>query len=244
MFFGCSVACFYVWLSGMMISATRSIIMFCMLFIGTLFDKITNPIRNLVFALCVFCLFFPQDISSISFQMSFLATFVIISCYSNYDTFNKQHWFYNLFRYIVTCVSSSFITSVAISPLEAYYFNRIPVMAPLGNLLILPIVEFIILPFSFLLLFFDHSFMYDLIQYCVNIVYVIANIISNVSFSYILVPQIHGYFAIYLTLIVIIMMFLHKKHRLYLLSLAILSVFCYWYFYKYPNKIETPDGKI
>lgn len=235
---------FYVSLAGFSISAKRSFYMVSVAYLCFVFNRNANSKSFLYFALIIFCIFAPQDVMSISFQLSFLATFTVISIYSKHDIFKDANYISRVFRYITSAFTSSLIVSFMISPVEMYYFNRVPILSPLGNLLIVPVVEFFILPASFIASIFSVKPLFYLIDMATNFIYSVGFVISDLKFSYFNIPQVNSWFAFVLLSLFFGIFFI--KNKIIRLSLSVLTtIFIAVYFYSYdkPDCIATGDLK-
>jgi len=136
--FGALILSFYVLMIGAFASATRALIMSLMFMYGL---KIGRPAKiwNLIlFAAVVLVIFNPFALMfDIGFQLSF---FAIIGLMIFQPIFSQWLTFVPEKLQIRAMISMTLSAQVFTLPLIAYYFGRISLIAPLSNLLVLPVL--------------------------------------------------------------------------------------------------------
>jgi len=165
---GAAILCFplmvaYLGLSGWQIPAVRSFIMVNLFLAGLLLGRKGFWLNSLSFAAFVIVLWSPDALFGLSFQLSFLAVLFIgfsvgymedkesAEAGKSGSTEDK-----NFFSRIITSTLHIFRTSMLISLaasfgtalLVAYYFHYFSVISPLSNLIVTPLIGFILLPLS------------------------------------------------------------------------------------------------
>lgn len=155
----------YLGLSGWGIPAVRSFIMVSLFLAGLLIGRKGFWLNSLLFAAFVIVLWSPDAIFSLSFQLSFLAVLFIgfsvgymedkesAEAGKSGSTEDK-----NFFSRIITSTLQIFRTSILISLaaslgtalLVAYYFHYFSLISPLSNLIVTPLIGFILLPLALL----------------------------------------------------------------------------------------------
>lgn len=136
------IIAFYAMLAGFVPPALRAAVMGCLVFFGMALEREVDSKRilNLV-ALC-FLIYNPLLVFHISFQLSFVATTGIIYLMPKLTRyFNSLGFSYGIASNFALTVSAQLLTI----PIIAYYFHRFSVSSLLANLLIVPMVEFIII---------------------------------------------------------------------------------------------------
>lgn len=127
---------------GFRISAVRAAIMLIITFAGNLFGKRADGVNSLGFSATLLIMINPFCAVNISFLMSFCATLGILLMYS--PIMNKLEKS-NGKRRIMIKISAPFIqsvcASVAILPLSVIFFGSVSVIAPLCNMILLPIIS-------------------------------------------------------------------------------------------------------
>lgn len=139
-----------IWLYGYLIgyppSVLRSLIMFTTLFYSQMHNKYYDNINILSFAAFILLLYNPLWLFSVGFQLSFLATFFIITL-SN----KMREWFYPRYGKIYNLLYGIFAVQIGIAPIIAYYFNSISPISILANFILIPLMSLVVI-LGFLLL--------------------------------------------------------------------------------------------
>lgn len=161
----------YLMISGMPYSAIRAFIMFTFFMFGVIMDRPALSIKSLSFAAIVILTFSPDAMLGPSFQMSFAAVLALISVYeliskravAKYEeneekgVYNKQEWHHHLrrkvYHHITGITLTSLIAGLATAPYSIFHFNQFVNYGILGNLLVMPITAFIVMPFIVLSMF-------------------------------------------------------------------------------------------
>jgi competence protein ComEC len=140
----------YLGLSGASIPAVRSFIMIALFLAGLLIDRKGFWLNSLLFAAFAIVIWEPGYIFSLSFQLSFLAVLCIgFSLRKDNDgkdggkTEKKK-----LFGFAGNSLLITLSASIGTAPLVAYYFHYFSVISPLSNLLIGPLIGFVLIPLS------------------------------------------------------------------------------------------------
>jgi competence protein ComEC len=136
----------YAMVVGYQPPVSRAIIMTVLVLLGLVAKQDVQVINNLGIAAFIALLFNPMDIFNASFQLSFITILSIVLIYPilvSWYPFPKKLLPVQLILY------SSIAAFIGIAPLSAYYFNVLPLISPITNLIAGPIVS-IILPAGFL----------------------------------------------------------------------------------------------
>ncbi len=131
---------FIIWYYGFLIgyppSLIRANIMMTILFLAKISDEPNNLLNSLFLAMVLSLIINPFWILNVGFQLSYIATFSII-----YLTPKIQAGFYPYENKIIYALSGILGVQIGLLPIQAYYFNEIPVLTILTNLLIAPILS-------------------------------------------------------------------------------------------------------
>lgn len=142
----------YALVAGMPVSLVRAALMLSILTILSLMQYRTDPLHPLAMSAVIILLIAPADLLSISFQLSFVAVFFILTLWRPlYNTFPRMPW-------LVRLLTVSCIASFGTMPLVAFYFHRVALFGPFLSLILIPLTSVIIyltmaamlLPFSLL----------------------------------------------------------------------------------------------
>ncbi len=156
-------AVFYLFISGASIATQRAFIMILIMFVAIMLDRPAITLRNIAIAAILILVVKPVSLLSISFQMSFAATTLLVAFYQWYRTveifrFNPSsspliRSLYKLLYYLAGIAVTTLIAGLATSPFAAYYFQRVAVFSLLANVLALPLIGFIVMPAGLIALF-------------------------------------------------------------------------------------------
>jgi len=192
----------YLGLSGWSIPAVRSFIMISLFLIGLLIGRKGFWLNSLLFSAFVIVLWSPEALFSLSFQLSFLAVLFIgfsigymedkesAETGKSVSTEDK-----NFLPRFITSMLHIFRTSLLISlaasfgtaPLVAYYFHYFSVISPISNLLITPLIGFVLLPLSlissFIFLLTGHYVFIPLVRAIADLTVYLVMSISRFPFA-------------------------------------------------------------
>jgi competence protein ComEC len=150
----------YLGISDMSIPSIRSFIMITLFLFGLLIHRKGFWLNTLLFAAVVIILMQPDSILDLSFQLSFIAVLCIglvaeqksRSAEEQKNDNLKRNYFHNvisgLLRYCSTALKISLAATIGTAPLVAYHFHYFSLISPVTNLIITPVIGFIILPLS------------------------------------------------------------------------------------------------
>jgi competence protein ComEC len=174
---------FYGFLIGFPLSVMRALVMFTLLFGSEVLYRKYNSLNSIGLAALILTVYNPFWIFDAGFLLSFSASLSFI-IYSNYIK-TKETIFKTLYMYL--------FLQIFTLPVIVYYFNFVPVLGIVYNLLLLPIFT-VIMIYGFLLLLFN-SFVhiiliipfkiYDYILYSLRY---IINISDKFAFNGFIMP--------------------------------------------------------
>ncbi|MFK7004443.1 hypothetical protein BWK63_07535 [Flavobacterium covae] len=135
-------------IAGLVAPVLRSTVMFSMIAIGASFKKQVNIYNTLAASVLLILIVQPSFLFDIGFQLSYLAVLSIVSMQPIvlrlWNPKNKiVLFFWKLF--VV-----SFVAQIGTLPLSLYYFHQIPGLFFIANLLVIPFLEYIIMPLGVL----------------------------------------------------------------------------------------------
>ena len=135
----------YTAVAGFSTSAVRAFIMISLYLLSIVIGKEEYRVNTLSAAALIILLWHPWSLFEISFQLSFAAVCGILIAHKFYpfrfNTFKDK--FYSLLK---TTVAASLVTF----PLVANSFGILPLVSMPANLILIPLIEFIIVPISLL----------------------------------------------------------------------------------------------
>ena len=136
----------YLGLSGASIPAVRSFLMIGLFLAGLLIGRKGFWLNSLLFAAFVIAVWEPEAIFSLSFQLSFLAVFCIgLAIDKEKEEDNKSK---KLLRSVKNALLMTLAAAAGTAPLVAYHFHYVSLISPISNLLVAPLIGFILIPLS------------------------------------------------------------------------------------------------
>jgi competence protein ComEC len=254
----------YLGLSGASIPAVRSFIMIALFLLGLLIDRKGFWLNSVFFAAFAIAIWEPLHIFSLSFQLSFLAVLCIGFSLRKGDDGKDEGEKEKKKKLSGFARKSLLITlaaSIGTAPLVAYYFHYFSVISPLSNLLIGPLIGFVLIPLSvfssLLFLVTGHFLTTPLVSAVSEASLALIRWFSKIPFADLKIPAFPP-FIILLFYTGFIFYFLFNKKR-YLLFVPFIPVAIYILFTAFEKKelsvtfldvgqgdssvIELPDGR-
>ena len=179
----------YGYLIGFPPSILRANIMLSLLIYSQLIHKPYDSINILSFAIFLLLLINPYYLFNIGFQLSFLASLVILVLSPRIE-----HIFYPYKNYITRSLSAILGVQIGIFPIQVYYFNRISIMGILANMIIIPILS-ISLVLGFLMIIFRfvfgymNSFVGPIVDFVLSLQFSILKKLDMVNFNIVKFPS-------------------------------------------------------
>lgn len=140
---------FYVMLVGFLPSVTRAAVMASIVLAGMWFQKQSNVINSLFAALSLILVVNPADLFDLGLQLSFLAVLAIVVLYPRIEGLcvraipsiqSWRGWPRKAFQLLLVSVAAQAGTV----PLTMYYFNTLPVLSMVANIIVVPASGFIL----------------------------------------------------------------------------------------------------
>ena len=141
--------CFAI-ITGLSGSVVRAVLMFGILGSASLFQRRTDTINVLALSLLFILIVNPYFLFDIGFQMSYLAVFSIVYLYPIIRSYFQTK--YIVSTYFLELIGISLVAQLGILPLSVYYFGQIPLLFLFGNLIVIPILSFVLIALVFLLI--------------------------------------------------------------------------------------------
>ncbi|BCJ90782.1 competence protein ComEC [Terrihabitans soli] len=149
-------ASFYLAMSGAEVAAQRSFVMIAIVFLAVMFDRQGITMRNLALAAFAAILLIPEAVLGPSFQMSFCAAMAIVAWFEwarrrapDEAQEARRGGFARFLKiYFGGIVATTIAATLATSPFAAFHFQRIALHSLPGNLIALPIVGILVMPFA------------------------------------------------------------------------------------------------
>ncbi|KNY17003.1 hypothetical protein AKG11_11880 [Shinella sp. SUS2] len=147
----------YILVSGGAISAVRSWIMICIMLVAVLFGRAAISLRNVALSAIVILAVTPSAVTNPGFQMSYAATLGLVAGYAAWrerpvrreDEGGRLKLFGGaLGRFFGGLLLSSLIGGFSTLIYSIGHFHRIPAYGLAGNLLAMPVISAIVMPFG------------------------------------------------------------------------------------------------
>jgi ComEC/Rec2-related protein len=147
----------YILVSGGAISAVRSWIMICIMLVAVLFGRAAISLRNVALSAIVILAVTPSAVTNPGFQMSYAATLGLVAGYAAWRERPVRReggggrltlFGGALGRFFGGLLLSSLIGGFATLIYSIGHFHRIPAYGLAGNLLAMPVISIIVMPFG------------------------------------------------------------------------------------------------
>ncbi|RKS26779.1 competence protein ComEC [Flavobacterium endophyticum] len=181
-------------IAGFSPSVTRSVVMFSFVAVGKYARRKTNIFHTLIVSMLFILLFEPSFIFDIGFQLSYCALFFIVWMQPLFSSvWLPKTW---ILKYFWDILTVSFAAQIGTFPLSTYYFHQFPGLFFITNLLVLPLLGFILALGVFVLVwaFFDivPTFLAKSLEWSISLLNKIINwvasfesfIFQDISFSW------------------------------------------------------------
>ncbi|MGN6551146.1 MAG: ComEC/Rec2 family competence protein [Pararhizobium sp.] len=150
----------YLVISGASVPAERAWIMFAIVMLAVILDRAALTMRNIALAALVVIALDPASAVGPSFQMSFAATAALIAAYGVLSRWRARRPKQEAHGRVVTfllfasgIIFTSLVAGSATDLFSAYHFHRITTLGFLGNLLAMPLIDFLVMPMGLLAVF-------------------------------------------------------------------------------------------
>ena len=183
---------FYLFISGVNIATVRAFIMATLIFIATIFGRGVLSLRNVALAFFIIFLINPYYVMQPGFQLSFAAIFGLI-WYFNDKKYIKRNTLRKLGYLFYMSLMTAVIATMFTLPFIISSFGFIPLYSLFGNVLLLPIFSFAIMPLVIIgtiFVLFGNHFLLDIANEIYLFSLNIAQHISNMPYANITMPHI------------------------------------------------------
>lgn len=196
----------YVIMTGVAFSSLRAFIMLFCANLGVMVKKRYNSLGGLSLSAIIIFFIAPYSVFTLGFLLSFGATLGII-------LFNKElnRKLYKLPKYLREGVSISLSAQIFTIPLLIIFFNELSISSIIGNLILIPIINAILVLGIILILSIKIQFLFDFFSFLIlNSIDFLDNImygLKELTPSLMYLNESYGYF--YITLL--IAFYLYKR---------------------------------
>jgi len=141
----------YLLLSGASIPTQRAFLTVAVAFIAVTTDRNAISLRTVALAASAVLLLTPEAWVDPSFQMSFCAVMMLVAAYEWWNRMRPAYWQSDgwgrrIASTVVGTAATSLVAGLATAPFAAYHFNRLSVFGMAANVMVMPLVSFLIMP--------------------------------------------------------------------------------------------------
>ncbi len=136
---------FYLCISGFSVATVRAFLMTTLIFAACIFNRNVLSLRNAALVFLIIFLINPFYVMQVGFQLSFAAIFGLLWFYQD-TKYHKRTHIERMGHWLYTTLMTTFIAGIFTLPFIIAHFGYIPLYTILGNIVILPIFSFAIMP--------------------------------------------------------------------------------------------------
>ena len=180
-----TMAAIYLLLSGGSVATVRAFIMVSVAILALLAGRRVLSLRSVALAAMVVLLIWPESVLTVGFQMSFAATAGLIAFYERVSFahfFRREGQSSRFWRRALAGIFmigvTSLVAQASVAPFAFYHFQAISLVAIVANMLVLPIVSFLLMPVLLVTLFLA---MIEAVSLTGPLVYTILEIILKIA---------------------------------------------------------------
>jgi competence protein ComEC len=224
---------FYTALAGAMVPTVRSAIMIGIYELAVLLDREEELFSSLALAALLIGLAWPGVIMDISFQLSFLAVLFIVwglrkmnqgsSVRPPRELPQERSWWRRRSRRIGLHLAVPILATAGTGPLIAHYFGHLSLVGFLSNLIVVPLVGFVVVPLGLLIGFLSLLArglalpLVSLAELILSLTHWMVGFFSRLPLANIAVPVPNLLEVSMLYLLILILLSLRRKSHLVLL---------------------------
>ncbi len=212
-------------------SVVRAAVMAGLVLVGRSFQRRIDYNNIIASAALIILLFAPVQLFDIGFQLSFATAWGLVFIMPKVSQLFKSYHRSRIYRFLVFPLLVCMVAQVVSLPLSAYYFNRLPVISFLSNLVIVPLVSIAVigevaLLFAALVLPILGVMVGSLLNPLLLLIIKLLEFFNSVNWSIHQGFSLSGFWLlIYFVLLVIAVMALeYRSMRRYLVFAAVISM--------------------
>ena len=136
---------FYLCISGFSVATVRAFLMTTLIFAACIFNRNVLSLRNAALVFLIIFLFNPFHVISVGFQLSFAAIFGLLWFYQN-KKYQQRNFVVRIGHWVYSALMTAIVAGIFTLPFIIAHFGYIPLYTIIGNIIILPIFSFAIMP--------------------------------------------------------------------------------------------------
>lgn len=219
---------FYLCISGISTATLRAFLMTTLIFIAIILGRGVLSLRNAALAFLIIFLINPYSVMNAGFQLSFAAIFGLLWFFDD-KKYIKYNFFGKISHYMYLSFMTALIATIFTLPFIIAHFGYIPIYSLIGNIILLPIFSFAIMPLVMLgtiLALFGNHFILNITNDIYNFALSIAQYISNLPHANLSVPDIQNSSLLLIIIGCLFLMFIIKTNSKKFLVKNINYVLC------------------
>ena len=182
----------YLFISGVSIATTRAFLMATLIFAATILGRGALSLRNAALAFLIIFFINPFSIMNAGFQLSFAAIFGLLWFFSDKE-YEKRNRLQRILHYLYLSFMTALIATIFTLPFIIAHFGYIPIYSLIGNIIILPVFSFAIMPLVIIgtiCAVCGNHYILDIADNIYDFALSLATHISNLPFANLSVPYI------------------------------------------------------
>jgi competence protein ComEC len=183
----------YVCISGASVATLRAFLMTSLVFVALLFGRNAISMRNICVAFLILFFVNPHFVTTAGFQLSFAAIFGLIWFFGDKNFGTSQTFITKIKTGFYVATMTAIIATLFTLPFIATHFSSVPLYSLLGNLILLPIFSFAIMPLVLIgtiCAMFGGHMLLNLATSVYNFALHIAQSITNMPGANLILPHI------------------------------------------------------
>ncbi len=218
------ILCLYTGITGFRPGVCRATLMAFLFGLGLILQRNIDGVHIINITAIILLLINPLLVFDIGAQLSFAAVYGILFLYPILENGIIKRVKAKPYKFIMASMAVSFSAQLCVSPLLIYYFHRLPTLAVISNLIIVPIASIIIFLLFFCLIIGTFSFMLAkmiavLISILLSILVTISKLFAGIPFSTI---------TLYISPIILLLLYFiyfQRLRKFAIFSIIIISIF-------------------
>ncbi|MBN2757821.1 MAG: ComEC family competence protein [Bacteroidales bacterium] len=229
-------------ITGLSPSVTRAATMLTFIIVGKASNRKPSTYNSLAISAFLILAVNPLSITYVGFQLSYLAVIAIV--FFQPKIYNLLEINNTLLDKIWQLTSVSIAAQIGTAAISIYYFHQFPVYFLLTNIIAIPAAFIIILMAISLLIFnfipFISSIIALILTYTIKLLNFLTSSIENLPYSSITDISINNIELIlfYIAIAYIIVFFLNKEKKYFIISLTFVIFSLLFYNYRYFNQLS------
>ncbi len=263
----------FILITGAHAPVVRASIMAIIIILTQLTNRSSNGLNSLAIAAFLILLFDPNQLFSPGFQLSFSAVLSILIFYPVFRNFLYSLNISQTLNKILLFMAISFAAQIGTLPFTLYYFNRLSFIALFANLIVIPVIGFIlalgIISLVVSVVWMWGATVFSAANYLlISLLFDFINFTGSLKISHVFINRFSVYDSIlfYVALILLFLTWKYFNHRFSKLLLIVLLTANYFVFtkinaavllppkilsvmpfalrYGFSTFIKLPDGKV